>query len=217
MKRFKLLLICFPVLLLALIPLVGCGIPQSDYDALLSEKTNLESEKQTLQNDYDTLATAHESLQAEKSTLEAEKQALKEDYDTLNNENDTLESDLGTLQGEKQSLQDNYTAVNSELTEIQKVYPPRNFSSLRELTDWLLTNDVSEKPDTIYAEDTLARAYEIQEDALIDGYIISVDYDLWDDGTATIVCAAYINGTIFYWSPDDDITYEETYFLTIAW
>jgi len=217
MKNYKYILIGLPILLVTLILLVGCGVSQSEYDALQAQITTLEAEKQTLQNKYGSLQTENKAMQSEKNTLEAEKQSLKADYDKLSTEHGTLQAEFNALKMEKESLQTSYNAVSIELADIKKVYPPRSFSSLRELTDWLLTNDVSEKPDTVYAENTLARAYEIQEDALIDGYIISVDYDFLDDGTATIVCAAYINGTIFYWSPDDDITYEETYFSTIAW
>jgi len=74
---------------------------------------------------------------------------------------------------------------------------PKYFSSLSELQDWLLDNDVSTKPFTTYAEDWYGRALEIQEDAYHDGYIISVDYDLTEDGYQ-VWCTAVINGRIFY-------------------
>ena len=87
--------------------------------------------------------------------------------------------------------------MKAELAEIKEVYPPRDFSSLSELRDWLLENDVSEKPITTYMEDWYGRALEIQEDALKDGYIISVDYDYYEEEDSYEAwCVTIINGYI---------------------
>ncbi len=75
----------------------------------------------------------------------------------------------------------------------------RDFTSLSELQDWLLENDVSEKPSTKYAEDWYGRALEVQEDALKAGYIVS----------------AVINGKVFYWDPETDEVFEEYYLGTV--
>jgi hypothetical protein len=86
----------------------------------------------------------------------------------------------------------------------------RDFSSLSELQDWLLANDVSEKPDTTYAEDWYGRALEVQEDALKDSYIVSADYDYNSETESYIVtCVTTINGHIFYWNPETDEVFEE--------
>jgi len=45
-----------------------------------------------------------------------------------------------------------YEALQAELDGIKEVYPPRDFSSLAELEDWLSTNDISEEPITEYAD-----------------------------------------------------------------
>ncbi len=81
----------------------------------------------------------------------------------------------------------------------------RDFSSISELEEWLLTNDVSERPTTDYAEGWYRKALEIQEDALSDGYIISADYD-YDAMTDTysVFCVAIIDGDIWYWDPETD-------------
>jgi hypothetical protein len=86
----------------------------------------------------------------------------------------------------------------------------RDFSSLSELQEWLRANDVSERPDTQYAEDWYGKALEIQEDALEDGYIISADYD-YDEETETyaVYCVTIINGRVFWWDPETDDVYEE--------
>jgi hypothetical protein len=86
----------------------------------------------------------------------------------------------------------------------------RDFSSMSELRDWLLENDISEKPATTYAEDWYGRALEVQEDAFADGYIISVDYDMLEDGESVLVwCTAVINGRVFYWDPETDDVFED--------
>ena len=104
MKNFKCLIIYFPALILALTIMTGCGIPQSDYDSLLSEKTSLELEKQTLQNDYKNLEEEHESLQAEKTSLEAEKQTLMANNTQVNDELQNIKTQFSILQEEKESL-----------------------------------------------------------------------------------------------------------------
>jgi len=100
--------------------------------------------------------------------------------------------------------------VENELAEIKEVYPLKDFSSLSELNDWLLENDVSEKPDTTYGEDWYGRALEVQEDALSDGYIVSADYD-YDagDDSYLVWCTTIINGRVFFWDPETDDVSED--------
>jgi len=161
MKRFNWLLIGLVVLCLAIIPLGGCGVSQSEYDA----------------------------LQAENASLEADLQAAQ--------------SDLASLQAD-------YEATSNELAEINEVYPPRDFSSITELEEWLRTNDVSERPIAPLAGAWYRKALEIQEDALMDGYIVSTDYD-YDPQTATylVYCVTIIDGDIWYWDPETDEPYAD--------
>ncbi len=44
---------------------------------------------------------------------------------------------------------------------------------------------------------------EVQQDAMIDGYIVSVDYDTFNDGTYMIYCTTIIDGNIWYWDPEN--------------
>ena len=148
------------------------------------------------QSKYEALQAKHEALQAERASLVAE--------------NTSVKGQLEEVQSDLTSVQADYEAANQELTEIKEVYPPRDFSSLRELQDWLLANDVSKRPITAIAEDWYGRALEVQEDALKDGYLVSVDYD-YDEGIDSyfIYCITIINGRIFYWDPETDDVYEE--------
>ncbi len=115
----------------------------------------------------------------------------------------------GIPQSEYDELNANYEAAQNELAEIKEVYPPKDFPSLAALNDWLLENDVSEKPDTTYAEDWYGRALEVQEDALKDGYVVSADVDYnEDDDVYFVFCVTIINGKVFYWDPETDEVFE---------
>ncbi len=120
------------------------------------------------------------------------------------------QSDYDELSAEYDELSAEYEVVESELARIKDVYPPRDFPSLTDLKDWLAENDVSEKPDTTYAEDWYGRALEVQEDAVADGYLISADYDYSEaDESYSVWCIAIINGKIFYWDPETDEVFED--------
>ena len=138
------------------------------------------------------------------------------DYDELNTEHTALQADYDELNTGYTTLQADYEAVQSELTEIKEVYPPEDFSSLSELNDWLLENDVSEKPATIYGEDWYGRALEVQEDALIDGYIVSADYYYdYEVELYSVWCTTIINGRVFFWDPETDDVFEDDVIGTV--
>lgn len=151
MKRYKRLLTGSVVLSLALVLLVGCGVSQSEYEALQAENASLAEEKV--------------SMEAELGQANSDLTKAEADYDALKTEHDTLKGDHDKLSAE-------YETANSELAEIKEVYPPMDFSSLSELRDWLVENDISEKPDTQYVEDWYGRALEVQEAAARDGYLV---------------------------------------------
>ena len=111
----------------------------------------------------------------------------------------------GVPQADYDELNAEYGAVEAELAEIKEVYPPRDFSSLRELQDWLRANDVSERPASTTAEHLYSKALEIQENALEDGYIVSADID-YDSETELfyVACVTIIDGDIWAWDPETD-------------
>jgi len=190
MKHFRSLLIGLAVVCLIMIPLAGCvGVPQSEFEALQAE---------------------YEALQAEQATVVGENTSLKGEIETAEADLADLRAEYDTLKAEYEALQSFREELVTELNDIKEVYPPRDFSSLRELQDWLLANDVSEKPVTTYAEDWYGRALELQEDALRDGYLVSVDYDYNPETDAYLVyCTTVINGRIFFWDPETDEVLEE--------
>ena len=129
----------------------------------------------------------------------------KSEYEALQAEKANLETELAAVQSDLASQQADYQAASNELAEIETVYPPRDFSSLSELQDWLLANDVSERAAATNAESLYSKALEIQEDALNDGFIVSanLEYDASED-VYYILCVTIINGDIWLWNPETD-------------
>lgn len=180
MKRFNWLLMGIMILSISIIPLTGCA-----------SQLGIEM----LQADLATLAEENSKLEADLASTNAELVSLQTDYDALSSSYDELNED--------------YEAVTDELSQMKQIYPPRDFNSLSELRDWVENNDVSEKPVTQYVEDWYVRSLEIQEDAIKDGYVVSADYDVDEDGLVIAWCTAIAGGRLFYWDPETDVLFEE--------
>ena len=103
------------VLLLASLLVVGCGIPQEQYDAVAAD---LNKAQQDLQSAESELATSQSKVSELTSSLEKEK------------------SDLEAVQAQLDT-------VRQELTETKKVYPPRNFSSALDETSLTCTESLN--------------------------------------------------------------------------
>jgi hypothetical protein len=122
---------------------------------------------------------------------------------------DTAVADLGKAQQELQS-------VKAELDGIKKVYPARYFSTLTELRNWLTQNDISERPASETAESLFAKALDLQDAALAEGYIISAFIEYWEEeDTFFIGCKAVIDGNIYSWDveTDEPVDFSDEYSL----
>ncbi len=122
----------------------------------------------------------------------------KSEYEALQAELDGLQSDLTDLQAD-------YGAASEELAEIKEVYPPRDFSSYSELSEWV-SNHV--KPEWTTADKDYGEALKIQEEAVRDGYIVSAvaadrtDYSTeWTVRVYTVYNTAIVDGTLYWWFP----------------
>lgn len=114
--------------------------------------------------------------------------------------------------------QSKYEAVNQELAEIKEVYPPKYFSDLSELEDWIATQPTTEViafPLPKSQEDiesnfargklTCKKALELQESAARDGYIISANFvQISDKLYVGITLAVLENGDVYAISTDRD-------------
>ena len=190
MRYFRWCLPCLVVLVLTATAITGCGVAQSEYDALLAQKQALENEVDNLQADYD---------------------AKKADYDSMKTDYNALIA-KSILENDIEALRFDRDATQAKLDDIKKVYPPREFSSRAELEDWLFLNDASEKPASTYVDGWFAKALEIQYEALLDGYIVSADYDYFEeDDTYTVFCTTMIDGYVWYWDPDSDEVASDAY------
>ncbi len=209
------------VMILLLVPLVaaGCGISQEVYDSAVSEIDKAKEEFQAVKAELAAaearvaeLAPDLEEVKGELEAARTELEAVQGKVSELTASFEKAEADGTALADEKETLQSALTTVNDELAGIKKVYPPRDFNSRMELEDWLFANDVSEKLDTPTAEGWYSRALEVQADALADGYVVSVDYDGPDEeGTYAIFCTTVISGSIWYWDPETDEVFQDTY------
>ena len=80
MKRFNWLLIGLGVLCLAIISLTGCGVPQSEYEALQADYQALQAELDGVQSDLASLQADYDALSADYQTANQELDELKEVY-----------------------------------------------------------------------------------------------------------------------------------------
>lgn len=109
-----------------------------------------------------------------------------------------------------------YDDVKAELETVKKVYPLREFASLNDLKAWLAVNEVSKEKAATTGPELYARALKIQEAAMLDGYMISADYDyLKATNSYLVYCVAVIGGRVYYWNPETDEVTEDTTIGTV--
>ena len=139
------------------------------------------------------------------SDLQADLDAAQEQNTSLSTQVQQLQSDKNQLQADYDELNADYDDASQQLADIQEVYPPGDFASPTELQAWLNSNTVSILPPPTTYEDWYGRALQVQEDALKDGYIVSVDIDYYPDEDAfEIVCVTVIGGYLWVWYPETD-------------
>ena len=187
------------ILLLSLALLVlGCGIPQEDYDKVVSQLD-------TAQNKLASTQLKVSDLTSDLEKSQNDLQSVKDILASTQSEISDLTSDLEKSQNDLELTQDELDDTKDKLATIEKVYPPRQFSSSTELKEWLKTNDKSETPFRTGAEGLYSLALALQEDALNDGYIISVDVDPGERANEWyVICITCINGELWAWSPTSD-------------
>jgi len=221
MKRDTIALFLLAIGLLA-IGLAACGISQEDYDDAVARADGLAADKAGLEIQVASLTTEKATLEADKTSLQSQVTALQSDKNNLQADKTALQADNTALQTDKASLtadladlQEQHDAATAALTAVNDVFPPRQFATLQEFKVWLAGNSVSERLPSIYAEDWYQAGLDLQRDALGDGLIVSVDYDIFDDGSYGIWCTTVINGTIYYWDPETDDYYEDSGLIDI--
>jgi chromosome segregation ATPase len=176
----------------------------AERDAAQAKVASLQSDITEAENQIDSLEGDLAGVESELADVESELGTVKEERDKVQGDLSSARSRISSLQGEVSSLKSDLGATSAELDEIKEVYPPREFSTTNELRDWLMENDVSDRPAAENAENLYLRALEIQEDALEDGYIISAWIDYEGERIFSIACTAVVNGEVWVWGPSSD-------------
>jgi hypothetical protein len=178
--------------------LMGCGISQESYDKVAAQLDAAQRETQSVK-------TQLESSQSKVSELTSNLEKSQTELQSNKAELGSSQSKVSELISNLENNQTELDSAKEKLASIEKVYPPRQFSSSKELKEWLSINDKSEKPFRVGAEGLYSLALELQEDALNDGYIISVDVDPAERVNQWyITCVTCINGELWAWSPESD-------------
>ena len=120
---------------------------------------------------------------------------------------DAARAEATSLRAQLSSLQSNYDAATSDLAAIQELYPPRHFTSATELRQWLAANDISDLPVTEVPQTLVDKTIQLQEAALEDGYILSLDIDE-DPDFFYVNALALIDGLIWIVDVETDEVYQ---------
>jgi hypothetical protein len=190
----------------------GCGIPQSQYDAVNADLSTAKQDLKTTLTQLETIQSELARSQVEAQTAQSQLISTQTELTSSQSKVSQLETDLGKNRTEMLLSQTNLSSLQAKMVGIEKVYPPREFSSSTELLNWLRKNNISERPDSTTAESLYATALELQKDALEAGYIISANVDLEEEETTPfyIACVACINGELWGWDPGTDEAIEFT-------
>ena len=105
--------------MLLLVPLlvVGCGVAQEDYDAVLAERDAAQAQVASLQSDMSETQSQIETLESDLADAQAQLTTVQSDYDKVN-------SDLAKTQDEIDALEILILALSGSLptTEVEVIY-----------------------------------------------------------------------------------------------
>ncbi len=115
------------------------------------------------------------------------------EWNTLVHQNQSWQTQYDELEADYDNLNMSYFTMSQELSALNKVNPPRYFSSTDELREWLTWDETSERPARESIVDEYFDAIDIQKNALEDGYLISsvFEYRAEEDSVA-VYSQAYI-------------------------
>ena len=86
--------------------------------------------------------------------------------------------------------------LENNLDEISDVYPLGEFNDASELQVWIAANAM---PFSLSMNEQYRSALTIQHRAMLDGYTISVDLDVYDDNSIGVSLMTCISGQLYYW------------------
>ena len=112
------------------------------------------------------------------------------------------------LSSQVSDLNNQLAAKQSQYDQVAKLYPPRDFATLKELTDWLAKDKTNTLPPATTIEEVYSRGLAQQLAALKDGLIISIDQEFVTDDFFFIFGIAVIGGDIWLWDIETDDPYQ---------
>jgi len=192
---------------------------QGDLDSSTQENTRQETNIAALQGDLDSLTKDKTQLEQNNQELTASITTLQGDLDSSTQENTRKEQQLGdaatllqtseqanqTLQESLSAAEESLSAAEESLQTLESKFPPGRFPSLETLEAWLAEDDISERPIEEFVDGWFAKALELQQRAIEDGYLIGADFWEFDDGTFTVWNSVVLeNGNYYTWDPETD-------------
>ncbi len=135
-------------------------------------------------------------------------------WQTSTGDLNSAKADLLSTQDELTTTQNNFSSIQSELdgkttqlADIQSKFPLRRFADSSELESWLA--EQPDAPESTEAVLWLRHAYDLQEAAANDGFLISADYLEVSSGNYFVWCSAVTDDDSYYfWDPEtDSLTY----------
>jgi outer membrane murein-binding lipoprotein Lpp len=109
-------------LLLATLTLAGCGIPQEDYDQVVSDLAAVQTEVTRLETELAAAQDENSSSQDELDAAQAEYDGLQAEYDGLQAEYDDLQAEYDDLQAACDGLQAEYDDLTAYLDEATEAF-----------------------------------------------------------------------------------------------
>ena len=107
------------VMIFLLVPwlLVGCGVAQEMYDAVMAERDSLVAQLQSVQSELDATKSKLQSIQSELEDLGIELKSITGELDTAKSEAEVAESELADKESELQATQSELETLKAALEE----------------------------------------------------------------------------------------------------
>lgn len=143
-------------------------------------------------------------------SLEMELTLTEREVSDLELDKASLEDELFTETLAKNALKSQVSSLTSQLNDIQAVYPLREFRNLSQLRSWAMNNIM---PYTSNLERWYCNSLTVQYQAMMDGYMVSVDVDYASSGVQVWLVTC-INGQLYYWDVEVGTIHEYVYIGT---
>jgi peptidoglycan hydrolase CwlO-like protein len=113
--------IIFMMLIVSILLLSSCSpsVPKTEYDNVVTNLTNAQSQNQLLINQLSTSQTQTQTLQNQISTLQTQNQTLQDQVSTLQTQNQTLQDQISSLNIQNQTFQTQLADKESQLETTQ--------------------------------------------------------------------------------------------------